>query len=89
MDLLRISRFDWRITAKVSTFCLLLTLTDDTQTATSVDEPVREHLPQPSILRAPEVTLRYPWTSTIDIWTVGCLVRWVPTYTTPLILHTS
>jgi len=42
--------------------------------ATSVDAPVREHLPQPSILRAPEVTLRYPWTSTIDIWTVGCLL---------------
>ncbi|EDR00174.1 uncharacterized protein LACBIDRAFT_314744 [Laccaria bicolor S238N-H82] len=21
-----------------------------------------------------EVTLRYPWTSAIDIWTVGCLV---------------
>ncbi|KAF8344585.1 kinase-like domain-containing protein, partial [Amanita rubescens] len=42
--------------------------------ATSVDAPVREHLPQPSILRAPEVTLRYPWTSAIDIWTVGCLL---------------
>ncbi|KAF8346495.1 kinase-like domain-containing protein [Amanita rubescens] len=42
--------------------------------ATSIDDPVREHLPQPSILRAPEVTLRYPWTSTIDIWTVGCLL---------------
>jgi hypothetical protein len=67
MDLLKISRFDWWITAKVSISYLLLTFTDDTQIATSIYDPVREHLPQPSILRAPEVTLRYPWTSTIDI----------------------
>lgn len=46
----------------------------DYSEATPVDNPGREHLRQPSIIRAPEVTLRYPWTSTIDIWTVGCLL---------------
>ncbi|XP_006455847.1 hypothetical protein AGABI2DRAFT_121767 [Agaricus bisporus var. bisporus H97] len=29
---------------------------------------------QPPTLRAPEVTLRYPWTNAIDIWTVGPLL---------------
>ncbi|KAJ3569389.1 hypothetical protein NP233_g5080 [Leucocoprinus birnbaumii] len=42
--------------------------------ATPVDNPDRSYYCQPGILRAPEVTLQYPWTSTIDIWTVGCLV---------------
>ena len=53
-------------------------LTDKIRTATPVDNPDRSGLRQPSILRAPEVTLKYPWTSAIDIWTVGCLVRWRP-----------
>ena len=30
---------------------------------------------QPTIIRALEVTLGYPWSTSIDIWTVGCLVR--------------
>ncbi|EDR00438.1 uncharacterized protein LACBIDRAFT_314401 [Laccaria bicolor S238N-H82] len=46
----------------------------DYSEATPVDAPGREYFRQPSIIRAPEVTLRYPWTSAIDIWTVGCLV---------------
>lgn len=46
----------------------------DYSEATPIDKPGREHLRQPDIIRAPEVTLRYPWTSAIDIWTVGCLV---------------
>jgi len=46
----------------------------DYSEATTVDNPQRFGLCQPSILRAPEVTLKYPWTSAIDIWTVGCLL---------------
>ncbi|KAF9783967.1 kinase-like domain-containing protein [Thelephora terrestris] len=46
----------------------------DYSEATAIDEPRRSHLSQPSVLRAPEVTLKYPWTSAIDIWTVGCLL---------------
>ncbi|KAF5358128.1 hypothetical protein D9756_001162 [Leucocoprinus leucothites] len=41
---------------------------------TPADKPLRAEFRQPSILRAPEVTLKYPWSSTIDIWTVGCLL---------------
>ncbi|KIJ92132.1 hypothetical protein K443DRAFT_60414, partial [Laccaria amethystina LaAM-08-1] len=41
-----------------------------TTIATPIDNPGREHLRQPSIIRAPEITLRYLWTSTIDIWTL-------------------
>ena len=57
---------------------LFFFLTDKIRIATPVDNPDRSGLRQPSILRAPEVTLKYPWTSAIDIWTVGCLVCWVP-----------
>lgn len=57
-----------------NTYHLLLALADETSTATATDKPERYGLSQPSILRAPEVTLKYPWTSAIDIWTVGCLV---------------
>ncbi|KXN83472.1 Serine/threonine-protein kinase SRPK [Leucoagaricus sp. SymC.cos] len=39
-----------------------------------VREPVRDHYYQPDLIRAPEVTLRYPWISAIDIWTVGCVL---------------
>ncbi|EDQ99862.1 uncharacterized protein LACBIDRAFT_315201 [Laccaria bicolor S238N-H82] len=46
----------------------------DYSEATPVDAPVREHLRQPSMICVPEVTPRYPWTSAIDIWTVGCLL---------------
>lgn len=36
-----------------------------------------EHLEdvQPNIYRAPEVILEVPWTNSIDIWNVGCMVR--------------
>ncbi|KAI1502355.1 serine threonine protein kinase, CMGC group [Biscogniauxia marginata] len=36
----------------------------------------REHLEdvQPSIYRAPEVILEVPWTYSIDIWNVGCMI---------------
>lgn len=53
----------------------LFTPTETSSTATSADKPPRSDYCQPSILRAPEVTLKYPWTSAIDVWTVGCLVR--------------
>ncbi|KXN85126.1 Serine/threonine-protein kinase SRPK [Leucoagaricus sp. SymC.cos] len=42
--------------------------------ATLAAKPVRGDFCQPPIVRAPEVTLKYPWTSAIDIWTVGCLL---------------
>lgn len=29
---------------------------------------------QPYALRAPEVILGYPWSTPVDIWTLGCLV---------------
>ena len=36
-----------------------------------------EHLEdvQPNFYRAPEVILEVPWTYSIDIWNVGCMVR--------------
>lgn len=36
-----------------------------------------EHLEdiQPDIYRAPEVILEVPWTYSVDIWNVGCVVR--------------
>lgn len=36
-----------------------------------------EHLEdiQPDIYRAPEVILEVPWTYSVDIWNVGCMVR--------------
>ena len=36
-----------------------------------------EHLEdvQPDIYRAPEVILQAPWSYSIDIWNVGCMVR--------------
>ncbi|KIL69157.1 hypothetical protein M378DRAFT_184402 [Amanita muscaria Koide BX008] len=46
----------------------------DCSEATPAYEPQRAESRQPSIIRAPEVTLRYPWDSSIDIWTVGCLL---------------
>ncbi|KAM6497257.1 Protein kinase-like domain containing protein [Amanita muscaria] len=46
----------------------------DYSEATPAYEPQRAESRQPSIIRAPEVTLRYPWDSSIDIWTVGCLL---------------
>ena len=30
---------------------------------------------QPNVYRAPEVCLKAPWSYSIDIWNVGCLVR--------------
>lgn len=40
--------------------------------------PIDKHLwgeaVQPVMLRAPEVILGHPWSTPIDIWTVGCLV---------------
>ncbi|KXN80718.1 Protein kinase dsk1, partial [Leucoagaricus sp. SymC.cos] len=42
--------------------------------ATPATKPVRGNFCQPPTVRAPEVTLKYPWTSAIDIWTVGCLL---------------
>lgn len=37
----------------------------------------REHFEdiQPNIYRAPEVILGAPWTYSVDIWNVGCMVR--------------
>ncbi|EKM77126.1 hypothetical protein AGABI1DRAFT_122191 [Agaricus bisporus var. burnettii JB137-S8] len=46
----------------------------DYSEATSAAQPARGEFIQPPIVRAPEVTLRYAWTSAIDIWTVGCLL---------------
>jgi hypothetical protein len=77
-DRLKIFRYAWWITAKVNMSCLSFALTDNAQTATPIDNPVRSGLCQPDMVRAPEVTLKYPWTSAIDIWTIGCLVGPAP-----------
>ena len=36
---------------------------------------------QPVVLRAPEVILGHPWSTPIDIWSAGCLVRLYSTKT--------
>lgn len=33
---------------------------------------------QPNVYRAPEVILEAPWTYSIDIWNVGCMVNQQP-----------
>ena len=35
---------------------------------------------QPDIYRAPEVILEVPWTYSVDIWNVGCMVRQLVQY---------
>lgn len=47
----------------------------DFGSAVSGDEERLEDV-QPDIYRAPEVILEAPWTSSIDIWNTGCMVRW-------------
>jgi len=42
-------------------------------TANPIDEHVQDEV-QPLVLRAPEVILGHPWSTPIDIWSVGCLV---------------
>ncbi|KAI6027143.1 kinase-like domain-containing protein [Pisolithus marmoratus] len=42
--------------------------------ATPVNKAKRGNDYQPPIVRAPEVILGYPWSSSVDIWTVGCLL---------------
>ena len=46
----------------------------------------REHREdiQPDVYRAPEVIIEAPWTQSVDIWNVGCMVR---TYL--YLIHTS
>jgi len=39
----------------------------------SIDEDNIESV-QPGLLRAPEVILRHPWSTPIDIWSLGCLI---------------
>jgi hypothetical protein len=41
--------------------------------ATLINKHLDEHC-QAAIVRAPEVTLGYPWSTPVDIWSVGCLV---------------
>src|SRR5882762_5030165 len=41
--------------------------------ATRINKHHDEHC-QAAIVRAPEVTLGYPWSTSVDIWSVGCLV---------------
>ena len=45
--------------------------------AIPIDElPLREDdTYQPPLVRSPEVILGYPLSPTVEIWTVGCLVR--------------
>ena len=42
--------------------------------ASWIDRHLSDHL-QPEHLRAPEVTLGAPWSTGVDIWSLGCLVR--------------
>lgn len=42
--------------------------------ATPVNKLTHGNHYQPPIVRAPEVILGHPWSSSIDIWTVGCLL---------------
>ncbi|XP_006463037.1 hypothetical protein AGABI2DRAFT_119847 [Agaricus bisporus var. bisporus H97] len=46
----------------------------DYSEATPAAQPARDTMIQPPIVRAPEVTLKYAWTSAVDIWSVGCLL---------------
>jgi len=42
--------------------------------ATPIEKPNMDIMFQVDVLRAPEVILRHPWSSSLDIWGVGCLV---------------
>ena len=48
-------------------------LLSDFGSAVLGDEQHNENV-QPNLYRAPEVCLRAPWSYSIDIWNVGCLV---------------
>ena len=41
--------------------------------ASSIDKHYNDQC-QAAIVRAPEVTLGYTWSTLVDIWSVGCLV---------------
>ncbi|KIN96657.1 hypothetical protein M404DRAFT_162617, partial [Pisolithus tinctorius Marx 270] len=32
---------------------------------------------QPAVVRTPEVILGHPWSSSVDTWTIECLVRFI------------
>jgi hypothetical protein len=57
-----------------------LHLDDDISSVpSSTATPAKEHrveLVQPVLLRAPEVTLGHGWSTPIDVWSMGCLVRY-------------
>lgn len=46
----------------------------DSNTALPLERIDVGNLCQPTLLRAPEVILGHPWSTPIDIWSVGCLV---------------
>ncbi|KAJ7726753.1 kinase-like protein [Mycena metata] len=57
----------------------------DFGSAQIIADQVTSHI-TPETLRAPEVIMRRPWDSKVDIWTFGCLVRRpVPLFTSVLI----
>jgi serine/threonine-protein kinase SRPK3 len=43
------------------------------KTATPINKHLNEHC-QAAIVHVPEVTLGYPWSTPVNIWSVGCLV---------------
>ncbi|KAG6126505.1 hypothetical protein E4U35_006839 [Claviceps purpurea] len=46
----------------------------DFGSAIPLDDTTRWNKIQPDIYRAPEVILGIPWTSSVDIWNVGCMI---------------
>jgi hypothetical protein len=43
-------------------------------TATPIDKQLHGEHYQANVVRAPEVILGHPWSSSVDVWSVGCLV---------------
>lgn len=35
---------------------------------------------QPDVYRAPEVILEVPWSYSIDVWNLGCMVKIIPSH---------
>lgn len=42
-----------------------------------IDKPPRSEEAQPVLLRAPEILLGHPWSTPVDIWSIGCLVSFI------------
>jgi serine/threonine-protein kinase SRPK3 len=90
MDDIRVRIIDFGVCMLFFSFCLtfafsgLSKVTNFPLTASWVSQHLSEQIQSP-YLRAPEVTLGAPWSTGVDIWSLGCLVC----YSSPKIVENT